>query len=328
MTDLEPLTGSVIARPHFPSVRDVDPARWDEAAARELAISIWLSSKKSQHTKDAYRRDIGYWLAWCDEHDVPVNDARRADVDEWRVSLEAGHSPATIARRLSVVSSFYGYWAAEDIVARNPAENAARPSIANEPVSIALTRAQASALLAYVDSIASRDMRPSVIVRLLAETGMRVSELTAARAEHLGMTSGHHTLSVLRKGGKYQALPIAATTRLRLGDYLDGRTDGWILRVQRTERRQGDGQMDRGYVRQLLRRISREAGLPREVHEHMHPHVLRHSAVTILAEDGVPPHEIQRLVGHGDLRTTQRYIHHREGLDGSPVYVLARLLSS
>jgi site-specific recombinase XerD len=320
------VTGLIVAAPQG-SVRDVDPARWGEDEARALAVEIWLSAQASEHTKAAYRRDIGYWLDWCDESGTPVNDARRADVDMWRLELEARSlSPATIGRKLSVVSSFYDYWLAEDIVARNPAKRAKRPAVSAEPVSIALTRVQAAALLAYVDGMT--DLRPGVIVRLLAETGMRVSELTAARAEHLGMTSGHHTLTVTRKGGKQQALPIAATTRLRLDDYLDGRMDGWILHVVRSERRKGDGQMDRSYVRQLLRRVSREAGLPREVCEHMHPHVLRHSAVTILAEDGVPPHEIQRLVGHGDLRTTQRYIHHREGLDGSPVYVMARLLSS
>jgi len=61
--------------------------------------------------------------------------------------------------------------------------------------------------------------------------------------------------------------------------------------------------------------------------ERMHPHVLRHSAATILAEDGMPVHEIQELLGHADLRTTQRYIHHAESLDASPVYRLAALIS-
>jgi integrase/recombinase XerD len=325
---LEPITGAIVSRPHAPSVRDVDPARWDQEAACELAVSIWLSAQKSTHTKAAYRRDAGYWLAWCRASGVPVNDARRADVDAWRNGLEAtGHSPATVGRKLAVVSSFYDYYLAEDMVERNPAKNAKRPAVSAEPVSIALTRAQASALLAYADSIAGRDPRPAIIIRLLAETGMRVSELTGARVEDLGMSSGHHTLSVVRKGGKRQALAIATTTSARLGEYLSGRTEGWILHVQRTERRTGDGQMDRGYVRQVLRRVAREAGLPREVHTRMHPHVLRHSVVTLLAADGIPVHEIQRLVGHSDLRTTQRYIHHLAGLDGSPTYAMARILA-
>ena len=85
--------------------------------------------------------------------------------------------------------------------------------------------------------------------------------------------------------------------------------------------------MGRGYVRRLLRRVAADAGLPPEVVERMHPHVLRHSATTLLAEDGVPLHEIQLLLGHADLRTTQRYIHHAQSLDASPVYRLARMVT-
>lgn len=327
MTELVPVVTGSIVRPPGASVRDVDASQWDEQAARDLAVSIWLKAQKSPHTREAYRRDITQWFAWCKAEAVPVDAARRADVDGWRDMLTARpESPATIARRLCSVSSFYDYWLTEDIVARNPAKRAKRPAVSSAPSSIALTRHQAADLLAYVNAMI--DQRPGVIVRLLAETGMRVSELCGARVTDIGMSGGHHTLSIIRKGGESQKLVIAAGTYERVITYLNGRADGWILEVRRTERRAaGDGRMDRSYVRQLLRRISREAGLPQEVHEHMHPHVLRHSAATLLAADNVPPSEIQQLLGHADLRTTQRYIHHAEGLDASPVYRLARLLA-
>lgn len=320
------VTGTVIERPPG-SVRDVDPSRWDEAAARDLAVAIWLTAHKSAHTREAYRRDIGQWFAWCDLHAVPVRDGRRADVDGWRDVLTARpESPATIARRLCAVSSFYDYYVAEDIVSRNPAKRARRPKVSTAPASISLTRRQAADLLAYVNELA--DERPGVIVRLLAETGMRVGELVSARAEHIRESGGHHTLTVVRKGGEKQELPIARGTYQRVRAYLGGRRSGWILEVRQTERRAAsDGRMDRSYVRRLLRRLAREAGLPEAVHERMHPHVLRHSAATLLAADNVPPSEIQALLGHADLRTTQRYIHHSDDLDTSPVYKLAALLA-
>jgi integrase/recombinase XerD len=319
-----PVLAGTIVRQVPVSVREVDPARWDQDAAWDAAVEFWLTSKKSEHSRDAYRRDIALWRAWCDQNDVPLDDARRADVDAWREHL-AG-KPATVARRLSAVSSFYTYWLAEDVVARNPAANAARPSVSPDPVSISLTQQEAATLLAYLNGIC--DQRPGVIFRLLAQTGMRVGELTAARVSSLAMSGGHHVLTIKRKGGKDQMLPIAGDTHERITAYLNGRTAGYILYVRPTERRQGDGQMDRSYVRQLLRRVAREAGLPAEIHTRMHPHVLRHSAATLLAADNVPVHEIQALLGHADLRTTQRYIHHAESLDASPVYRLARLLAT
>jgi integrase/recombinase XerD len=322
--ELAPLEGKVLRRSAPGSVRDVDAAGWDDDEdARALAVRIWISAQRSPHTRQAYQGDIALWFGWCDDNDVPAADARRADVEGWRNSLPGAAS--TIARRMSAVSSFYDYWLGEDVVRRNPAKRAGRPAVSAEPKSIRLTRRQAAALLGYVDSLA--DPRPAVIVRLLAETGMRVSEMCGARVTDIGMSGGHHILTVTRKGGKEQQLPVAAGTWARTSDYLDGRAGGWILLVTPTERRRGDGRMDRGYVRQLLRRVAREAGLPDEVWQHMHPHVLRHSAATLLAEDNVPVHEIQALLGHADLRTTQRYIHHAEDLDASPVYKLAALLA-
>jgi integrase/recombinase XerD len=318
--------GTVVPRPAGTSVRDVDASRWDDGDARELAVDIWLTAHKSPHTREAYRRDITGWFAWCDGTATPVRDARRADVDGWRDMLSARpESPATVARRLCAVSSFYDYYVAEEIVARNPAKRAQRPAVSTAPSSIALTRAQAATLLAHVNDLA--DQRAGIIVRFLAETGMRVSELCGARVADIGMTGGHHILKITRKGGLTQDLPIAGGTYGRVIAYLDGRRDGWILYVQPTERRKSDGRMDRSYVRRLLRRIAREAGLPEAVWEHMHPHVLRHSAATLLAADNVPPTEIQALLGHADLRTTQRYIHHAGDLDTSLVYRMAGLIA-
>lgn len=321
MTDLA-LAGTVVARPPAMSVRDVRAADWDQDAAWQFAVETWLRSVPSENSRDAYRRDIARWRAWCDEHGVPLDDARRADADAWRDSLTG--APATIARRMAAVSSFYRYWLAEDAVARNPVQNAARPQVSKEPGSIALSLAQASLLLGYTDSL--RDQRAGVIVRLLAETGMRVGELCSAQVTDLTVHGRHHVLLVTRKGGKRQRLPLAEATWERVQSYLDGRLDGYLIAVAQREGSKSGGQMRRSYVRELLQRLGREAGLPREVWEHLHPHVLRHSAATLMHADHVPVPEIQRVLGHASIETTMRYIHLADDLDASPVYRLAGLL--
>jgi site-specific recombinase XerD len=316
----EPVTGTLVIPAAGLSIRDVDPARWGQDTARNLAIHLWLEAQRSRHTREAYGRDILAWFAWCDDTGVPINDARRPDVDSWRNSLTAaGLAPSTVARKLSAVSSFYSFWLSEQMVTRNPAAHAKRPAVGNQPGSIALTRQQASALLAYTDSL--DDRRPAVIVRLLAQTGMRIGELCAARAEDLGMSSGMHTLTVTRKGGKEQQFPIAGSTYERITAHLGDRRDGWLIRTRNGR------PLDRSPVRRQLRTLSVKAGLPEEVCARMHPHVLRHSVATLLAEDRVPVHEIQALLGHADIRTTQRYIQHRDDLETSPVHAMTRLLA-
>jgi site-specific recombinase XerD len=331
------VTGTVVpARPAI-SIRQVRAELWGQPDHREAAVGYWLQSNESKHTRDAYRRDIAQWFSYCDRRGVPVDDARRADVDGWRDELAArGLANSTIARKLAAVSSFYGYWAQEGVVERNPARNAKRPRRAKGPTSITLTREQAAQLLAYVDDLAAPpagssrrpDPRPAVIVRLLAETGMRVSELCGARVEDLAMTGGHHVLTVTRKGGKPQQLPIAQTTRYRIEVYLAGRQEGWLVRAEREGKlRQPGGRLSRQYVYDLLHRLGREAGLPEKVWTRLHPHVLRGSCATIAAAAGVPPHEIQLLLGHEDLRTTAGYIQHLLGLDDNPVYTVAAAIA-
>ena len=322
-----PLTGTAAAGRPAISVRDVRAGFRDDHTARAAAVWFWLDASGSPHTREAYRRDIAQWFGWCDASGVPPGDARRADVDAWRGELgAAGLAGATIARKLSAVSSFYAYWLAEDAVERNPAKNARRPRQSGEPKSITLTRQQAAQLLAYADSLP--DTRPAVIVRLLAETGMRISELCSARAEHLAMDGGHHVLMITRKGGRPQALPIAPATRARVGEHLGGRRDGFIVRARRTgPAAAGGGRLDRKYVWRLLRRLAAGAGLPEDVVSKLHPHVLRASCATIAAADGVPHHEIQRMLGHADPRTTAGYIRHARGLDASPVYRVAAAIA-
>jgi integrase/recombinase XerD len=331
MTEIVPVVTGIVMPPAAPqSVRDVDAACWDETTARQAAVSYWLTAKRSAHTKEAYERDIGYWFTWCDLNSVPVNNARRADVDAWREELtDDDLSPATVARRLCAVSSFYDYWLTEDVVERNPAKNATRPSISSAPVSIALTERQAALLVRHVETLAAKgDLRPSVIVRTLAETGMRIGELCSAKCGDLGISSGNHFLSVVRKGGETQKLAVTPQTRELITTYLNGRTDGFILYVQPTGRRRGTGMLDRSYARALLRRLSREAGLPPEVTSRMSPHVFRHSAATLMAEYGIPLHIIQQQLGHNHLSSTQRYIQHRESLDSSPTYIVAAKLNA
>lgn len=295
--------------------------RWD--GTRETAVRIWLESFPSPNTRGAYRRDVTRWLDWCDLYGVPLQDARRGDVDAYRSELEgdeAAPAISTVRRRLAAVSSFYIYWVSEGVLERNPAAHARRPKASRTPGSIALTLAQARQFVDYTDGRA--DARAALVIRLLLETGMRVSELCGASVGDLEVSSGHRTLMIVRKGGVKAATVLTIRTVQLLEAYLEGRASGPLLITA------NETALDRAYVRRLVRRLAREAGLPAEVCERMHPHVLRHTAATLLDEAGIPMQRIQRQLGHADIRQTELYAGHRQELEASPVYVLGSLLAA
>lgn len=295
---------------------------------RDTAVQTWLTAYRSAHTQTAYANDIRRWFDWLDLYGVNLTDARRGDVDAYRSEMEDDDPPpaiATIRRRIATVSSFYIYWVHEGILNYNPAAHVRRPKASKEPGSIALTAGQVRQLLLYTDSLP--DARPGVVVQLLLETGMRVSELCAATVADLSVSSGHRTLTIVRKGGVIGTTALLPATAHQIEVYLNGRTAGPLVATSGAKRGGVPGPLDRAYVRDLVRRLAVEAGLPSEVCEHMHPHVLRHTAATILDEDGVPMQLIQRQLGHADIRQTEMYASHRQALEASPVYVLGRIFA-
>jgi hypothetical protein len=112
----------------------------DETGRLAVLTRTWLDRQRSAHTRTAYRCDLVGWLAWCAGRGLDPLRARMADVDAWIVaqrlcSTRAGKPAAesTIARRVSTISSWYGYLqrnTADDprpLVTRNPADTNARP---------------------------------------------------------------------------------------------------------------------------------------------------------------------------------------------------------
>lgn len=335
VTDLPAATSNAII-PGIPWPNTTSPTVGNQQASpnvrrppnREAAVQIWLTSLKSVHSQAAYARDIKRWFDWLDLYGVPLEHARRGDVDAYRSEMyDGGTEPAiaTVRRRIAVVSSFYNYWVEEEELQRNPAKFARRPAANKQPGSIALTLNQLNQLIAYVDGLP--DNRPAVIIHLLAELGIRVSELCGAMVSDVSVSSGHRTLSVVRKGNVRAALVLLPSTGHLIDTYLNGRAHGPLVATSGARSGGVPQPIARKEIRSMIRRLSVEAGLPSEVCERMHPHVLRHTAATVLDEAGAPMQRIQELLGHIDIRQTEMYASHRRSLDSSPVYLMGTLLA-
>ena len=109
---------------------DVDSALavGTEAAVPKL-VAAWLLGFASVNTRRAYSGDVNAWLAFCDGYRLdPLTSVRRSHVDAWARTLEAaGQRPRTVARRISLMSSFYGFLVDEEVRMFSPAEHVRRP---------------------------------------------------------------------------------------------------------------------------------------------------------------------------------------------------------
>jgi len=306
------------------------PALGGSPDRERLLAAAWLAGYRSPRTRRAYAADLAAWLDWLTGLDVDVLDARRVHVDLWaRHLLDGGAAASSTTRRLSAVTSFYHHLVDHDLLTANPAASVRRPKVdADHTTTVGLDRDQARAFLAAADAdLGPARLRTAAAARLLLHLGLRVDELAAADVADLSHDRGHRVLTVVRKGGRRATLPIPPATGAALDVYLasrppgpDGGTPAGPLLATA-----GGARLDQSALRKLVRRLARAADVPQW--SELSPHSLRHTAITLALDAGVPLRDVQDYAGHRDPRTTRRYDFSRGSLDRNAAYTLTAYLS-
>ncbi len=246
-------------------------------------------------TREAYALNLRQFASWCQQQQVRLFHARRADIECFARDLEArGRARATITRRLSTVAGFYRYAVEEELLDRSPAAHIRRPRLDYESHATGLDRNEIGALLVAAGLGTAGE---HALISLLALNGLRVSEVTGASIEALGVERGHRTLVVTRKGGKVVTIPLAPRTARAIDLAVGERSEGPIFLA-------ADGRrLDRRGAGRMVRRVARRAGITKPAG----PHTLRHAFITAALDAGVSLRDVQEAASHTDPRTTMRY---------------------
>jgi site-specific recombinase XerD len=137
-------------------------------------VAAWLATKQSPHTRAAYLRDLAQWAGWLAGHGIPLLEADETAAAMWARHLEAiDVKDSTAARKLTAVSSFYGWCARRGHVAANPVADLPRPAVDYDTSATpGLTRDQAVALLDAADADAGpQAARTAALIATLFYTG-------------------------------------------------------------------------------------------------------------------------------------------------------------
>jgi integrase/recombinase XerD len=285
--------------------------------AAEQVTEAWLANRRlSQHTRAAYRRDVGGWLGWCAERGVEPLQATFLDVNAYARGLEEQDLAATtVARKMSGLSSWYDFLVKLQAVAVNPVGGADRPAVNRDfSATIGLSADEVDRLLAKAEMSGARN---HAVITLLADLGLRVGEVVGLDLTDVGAERGHRTVRFTGKGGKQRRRALTGPAAAALDAYLAvrGTGDGPLFRTSTGAR------IDRHSVFRLVRRLAREAGIAEA--DRLSPHSLRHAFATTARSEGVPLEDVQDAMGHADPRTTRRYDRDRHNLDRDPAYMIA-----
>ncbi|CCH18694.1 tyrosine-type recombinase/integrase [Micromonospora lupini] len=295
----------------------------------------WLRNRRlSDHTRDAYRRDVTAWLGWCAGRDLDPLRATFLHVNEYARALEStlvarsGRplTPATVARRLSALSSWYDFLVKLGGVPANPVSGADRPRVDRDhSATVGLTPEEVDALLSAADAeTGPTAARNRAAIALLADLGLRVGELVSLNLTDLGTERGHRSVRFVGKGGKQRRRALTPGTAYAVDAYLAQRAATAGVPVTHLTGpllvTASGARLDRHSVFRMVRRLARAAGIP--AWARLSPHSLRHAFATTARSEGVPLEDVQDAMGHADPRTTRRYDRDRHNLDRDPAYAV------
>jgi integrase/recombinase XerD len=272
------------------------------------------------NTTAAYRTDIEQLWAFLQQRDVASwNTATQEDILAFVLFLrERRYAISTIARRTAALKAFYAYLTSAGVVLTDPTEAIKSPKVNRIPPR-ALSSHQVDELLELpLRSSTPEGLRDKAMLELLYATGLRVSELVALNTPDLDLPN--HMLRCPGKShrdskqSRERCLALSQAALTALEEYLDiarlqllGPNDASeaLFLNHRGKRltRQGFWLILKGYAEEL--------GL-----DNMTPHTLRHSFAAHMLNNGTPLREVQEMLGHASLSTTQIYTHLAETTPG------------
>ena len=267
---------------------------------------------KSAHTIKGYLSDLrrfGRWFQQTNGYGLTPEGITTIDVRQYRQYLQTvkHYKAATINRRLSAIRT-YTQWALDQgQINFNPVENVQGiTQVENAPRW--LDKREQRALLRQVSlnhnaaetpAALQQAVRDRLILVVLLNTGLRVSELCQVQIEDIGISERKGSLQVRQgKGGKAREIPLNKACRHALTDWFAQRPEAssYLLIGKRGGRLKARG------VERVIEGLGKQSGVE------VTPHVLRHTFAKNLVDAGVTLEKVAMLLGHSNLNTTRIYI--------------------
>ena len=269
--------------------------------------------RASSHSVAAYIHDVSGFLAFLYQHQgsqvnlIMLAAVEERDIRAWLAyRVGRGYAKTSNARALSAVRTFFRHLNDHTSVRNLAALQTATPK-RDKPLPRAPDESQARAVLAGfedADQPAWICARNHAVTLLLYGCGLRISEALSLTISDVAPDNG--CIRILGKGKKERQVPLLALVHTAIDAYL-AQSPHHTRATAETRLFVGlrGKPLQAAIFSRTLQRIRRELGLP----ESLTPHALRHGFATHLLSRGAELRDIQELLGHVSLSTTQRYTH-------------------
>lgn len=253
-------------------------------------------------------RDAERFATYCSTLDEPITPTRvTSEVIEAHLAelFDRGLEKRSQARVLSSLRSMFGFMMLIDRIESSPVDAIEAPKVGQHLPDV-LSVTEVDSIIEAIDPTTALGVRNRAIIEMLYSCGLRVSELVELRFEDIDFEE--NLVRVVGKGDKQRFVPLGDMARQRLEAYLPDRlamtpADRKSANVIFLNRR--GAKLTRVMIFTLVRQAVAAAGIDKTVS----PHSFRHSFATHLLAGGADIRQVQVLLGHSDITTTEIYTH-------------------
>lgn len=232
----------------------------------------------------------------------------RSRIQDFILDLkQRGYTETSVARKVAAVRSFFAFLATEGTVPSNPTEGLSSPRV-GKSLPKAMTPNEVDELLEQPSRRSTPEAkRDRAMLEILYATGMRVTELVSLDVENVNLDPRSPYVRCMGKGAKERTIPIHDQALEALAEYLEEARPALVRNKNESAlflNRRGERLTRQGFWL-ILKGYAKSANLSADIT----PHTLRHSFATHMLRGGMPLRNVQEMLGHANISTTQVYTH-------------------
>ena len=262
----------------------------------------------SNNTIAAYKNDLGQFMSYLQEHNLNSSGSWRSigaeKINEYVSYMkDQPYASSSVARKVAAVKSFFNFLHSNQIIDENPTSDIDSPKVKKRLPKTLSSDEVERLLQAPSNKKSPKNLRDMALLNMLYSTGMRVTEVVSLRLEDVDLEN--KVLYCPGKEEQVRELPFDQYTKNILENYIEEGRPFLVKDKDETAmflNHRGQ-QLTRQGLWLIIKAYAKEAALSVAVT----PHTLRHSFAAHKLESGSDLQEVQKLMGHANISTTQIY---------------------
>lgn len=280
--------------------------KWN-TSSKEFENFLKFERNLSKNTISSYLSDLKKLIDYLNKEKITSkpNEIKIDLIKGFLYSQSKKIKSSTQGRLISSLNLFFDFLIIEKIINENPVEKIDYPKI-GLAIPTTLTTKEIDSLISRAALNKNNGLRNETIIEVLYSCGLRVSELINIKISDLYIKE--QLIKVLGKGNKERFVPISKTATKLILEYIKS-----VRILKKVKKGYEDTlfinnrgkQLTRVMIYTILNNLANEIGIKTKIS----PHVLRHSFATHLIENGADIISIQKMMGHENIVTTEKYLH-------------------